>query len=276
MSIQQLTLNNNTVSIDLKNGGRIQQITINGMQILVEQESNPIAWGCYPMAPWVGRLRHGKFNFNNKNYQFPCNLDQHAIHGTCFAKAWYLCEANLHNNSDNTLNLYTELGETWPFAGTAHQTITLKENSLELSLSVHSEIDTFPANIGWHPWFKRQLNQGKPVQLTFVAQKQYACDAEQIPTGQHINPTPEPWDECFTDCQDPPVLRWENALELSIQSSCDHWIVYTEPKHALCVEPVSAAPNALNDEKFTGNILNNVTPTKPLVATASFHWKTLS
>ena len=39
---------------------------------------------------------------------------------------------------------------------------------------------------------------------------------------------------------------WPGALELALESSLDHWVVYDEPDHAICVEPQSGPPDALN------------------------------
>ena len=46
----------------------------------------------------------------------------------------------------------------------------------------------------------------------------------------------------------PPVLRWPGFLELTIESECPDWVVYTEPVDAMCVEPQTAPPDALNGE----------------------------
>jgi aldose 1-epimerase len=33
---------------------------------------------------------------------------------------------------------------------------------------------------------------------------------------------------------------------LDLSSDCQYWVVYTEPTHALCVEPQTDAPDAFN------------------------------
>jgi aldose 1-epimerase len=42
------------------------------------------------------------------------------------------------------------------------------------------------------------------------------------------------------------VLRWPDGVVLTVTSSCDHWVIFTEPDHALCVEPQTGPPDAFN------------------------------
>ncbi len=50
-------------------GGRIGQIEVAGQPLLVDVpdldsgEAHPMLWGAFPMAPWVGRIRQGRFSF---------------------------------------------------------------------------------------------------------------------------------------------------------------------------------------------------------------------
>jgi len=45
---------------------------------------SPLAWGSYPMVPWAGRIRHGRFRFDGEEYELPINFGAHAIHGVGF------------------------------------------------------------------------------------------------------------------------------------------------------------------------------------------------
>src|SRR5690606_32816139 len=47
-------------------GGRIAQGRRDGVEFLVghgDDTSATIGWGSYPMAPWAGRIRGGRFDF---------------------------------------------------------------------------------------------------------------------------------------------------------------------------------------------------------------------
>ena len=120
-------------------------------------------------------------------------------------------------------------------------------------MELHAE-EPMPASIGWHPWFRRRLlavgdatgeGASAPVELDLDAAAVYERDADGITTRRKVSPPPGPWDECFTDLRHPPVLRWPDVLELTLKSDARDWVVYTEPENAICVEPQTAPPGAL-------------------------------
>jgi aldose 1-epimerase len=149
------------------------------------------------------------------------------------------------------------------------QEIHLDRDGLELRLEVHSAVQPFPASVGWHPWFRRDLERGEELELEFAAASMYECGVEGIPTGRLIPPSARPWDDCFTDLERPPVLTWPGALQLTIESPETHCVVYDEPEHAICVEPMTGPPNALNLAPRL------VTPGEPLVARMRMSWERL-
>jgi aldose 1-epimerase len=73
----------------------------------------------------------------------------------------------------------------------------------------------------------------------------------------------------MTELRRPPTLRWDGALELVVESTCDDLVVFDEPTHAVCVEPQTGPPDAL---RLTPVL---VEPGWPLVAEATFAWHPL-
>src|SRR5690606_16628299 len=61
-----LTIADGDVAVDVapEAGGRIAQIRCDGVEQLVGHgehgAASAIGWGCYPMVPWCGRIRHGQ------------------------------------------------------------------------------------------------------------------------------------------------------------------------------------------------------------------------
>ena len=108
------------------------------------------------------------------------------------------------------------------------------------------------------------------LELDLDAGAMYRRDADGITLRDQTAPTPGPWDDCFTDLRRPPVLRWPGFLELTIESDCRDWVIYTVPDHALCVEPQTAPPDALN----TGPTI--VEPGRPLVAEMTWTWRSFA
>jgi aldose 1-epimerase len=245
------------VLIDPEHGGRLASLQVYGQELLVEREPDPLRWGCYPMAPWTGRTRHGRFDFAGQRHSLPITLSPHAIHGTVWNRPWECIDSQ---------SLHITLGDDWPFAGYVEQHFELAEHQLRLQLSVHALDEAFPAVIGWHPWFRRRLGIGMPAQLRFTARGIYVTDDDQIPTAALESPGAGPWDDCFTDIAQEPAIDWPGALSLSLRSSLDHWVIYDQPAHALCVEPMSGPPNALN----SGAAL--VTPGQPLRGEFVMSW----
>ena len=138
-------------------------------------------------------------------------------------------------------------GRTGRSRGRAVQRFELDPDRLTCRLELHAD-EPMPASIGWHPWFVRRLagRRRAQLELDLDAGAMYVRDAAGIATDDASRRRPGPWDDCFTDLRRPPVLRWPGFLELTIESDCPDWVVYTVPEDALCVEPQTAPPDALN------------------------------
>ena len=250
-------------------GGRVRQIIVSGVGLLAEPtDGDPLStgWGSFPMAPWAGRIRNGRFSFLGDDIALELNhqdgdgdgggggtltptrpgtngelpgedRDRHAIHGTTFSRPWsvdVVDTARLEMSCD----LVGALG--WPFAGVARQTITLTPDGVEFAMSVESaDGSVFPASLGWHPWL------AKPDRFDFNPSAMYEQDAAGLPTGRLIVPPPAPWDDCFVNHQ-PIRLHYarEIASTVTLSSPADHWVVYDGPEHATCVEPQTGPPDA--------------------------------
>jgi aldose 1-epimerase len=255
------------VILDPERGGRIASLQVHGYELLVEAGANggDLDWGCFVMAPYAGRIRDGRFRYAGKEHQLPRNAPPHAIHGTVYDHLWKV----EHAEATDAV-LVADLGDDWPFAGRVVHRVRVAEERLELRLEVWAEDVSFPASCGWHPWWRRQLSKGDPLELDVDAGAVWARGPDGIPTGELGPVPPGPWDDCFTELTRPPLLRWPGALEVSIDSSCMDVVIYDEPAHAVCVEPQSGPPDAL---RLTPVV---VEPGLPLVAEATFRWRVLA
>ena len=114
----------------------------------------------------------------------------------------------------------------------------MHDDRVVVTLGVESTGADFPAEIGWHPWFR------KPDGLEFTPTAMYERDDVGVPTGALVEPTPGPWDDCFVNTG-PVVLRYDRPIAslVRIESDCDHWVVFDEPSDATCVEPQSGPPD---------------------------------
>ncbi|MBD8871328.1 aldose epimerase [Rhodanobacter sp. DHB23] len=219
-------------------GGRIAQISCDGVAWLssFDRTHAAIAWGSYPMLPWAGRIRHGRFRTGGTVHQLPVNLGAHAIHGVGFAMSW---DVTAHAPACVELSLALPADERWPFGGVARQRIRVEGRVLRLELGVTAGSGPMPRPVvGWHPWFL------KPDAMDFHPEAAYPRDGEGMAIHPTQAPPPGPWDDCFINTR--PVLLHRAGQTLRLRSDCDHWVVYDEPSHATCVEPQTGPPDAFN------------------------------
>lgn len=295
-----------TVEVDLAAGARLRSITVSDGDATADvlarapedADQASSGWGSYPMAPWAGRIRHGRFGAGDgmvllaRNHadgtgtgggplrppappvdpEGPPAAEErwHAIHGTVFGRRWTVEEltgdrlvasCRLVDESDPRA-----LG--WPFPGTARQTITVQSSGVECLLEVTADDGVrFPAVIGWHPWFE------KPRSLDVGLVAMYERDDLGLPTGALVEPPAGPWDDCFI-AAGPAILRYDRAVApvVTVSSDCDHLVVYDQPAHASCVEPQSGPPDAVNLPMTPSAAPDVVTSDSPLCRTMTISW----
>ena len=221
-------------TVSAVDGGRVATLCVDGTDLIVgPNPSLPIGgWGSYPMVPWAGRVRNGRFSFDGVEHQLPINFGAHAIHGTGFEQSWDVVERDA-----DSLALGCRLG--WVLGGSSEQLFELSGGALTCTLTVRAGEHPMPATIGWHPWFV------KPERVDLRFEHMYLRDDDYITDGRIVAPPPPPWDDCFRGPMTIPRL-WIEGVEVTITSDCDHWVVYDMPEHATCVEPQTAPPDAFN------------------------------
>ncbi|OIJ69633.1 aldose epimerase [Streptomyces mangrovisoli] len=253
-----LTAGDAEVTVQPGNGGRVGGLRVDGTELLRQGER----FGCFPMVPWCGRIREGRFRDGATVRQMPLNSPPHAIHGTVRDGSWRTARV-----ADGEAVITYDLVEPWPHAGRVTQAVALTPDALTLTMSVETYDDSFPAQIGWHPWFHRNL-RGADARLDFAPAWQEERGDDHLPTGNRIDPKPGPWDDCFGMPDGVRVtLTWPGFLELAVTSP-EHWVVvYDEQDAAVCVEPQTGPPNGLN------TLPRLVTPLQPLEATTTWSWR---
>ena len=238
MDHELLTLTSNaaTAVVDIEAGGRLASLIVDGVELLVPRNDDPVMWGCYPMVPFAGRIRDGRFAFDGTTYAMPKNFGDHAMHGFGFTSPW-------HRIEDNTIAL--EFSDPWPFAGRVQQHFAIDDDRFTMRITASADVRQ-PMMLGWHPWFNKTTPRGNAV-LDFQPGAMFERGEEPLPTGQLLDPKPGPWDDCFTEVVNAPSISWGD-LSVSLVSNAKHWVVFDELHHAICVEPQTDPPNAFNHE----------------------------
>lgn len=251
-------------------GGRLTSLVVDGLELLVRHGADQFHWGSFPMAPWAGRLAYGRLSIDGTTVELPTNSPPHALHCLVTDRAWELLAVH-----DQHVALATELGraasDPWPWPCRVVQSVSLGERDMRFELAVHAE-EPMPAHMGWHPWFSRQLRPEDPVsaRLEVTSGQVYLNSPDGVPSGVLSPPPPPPWDYCFVGLARSPRICWPGVLELSVDSDCDHWVLYDMESAGICVEPWTGPPNCLN-----GPRPDIVTPTDPLEARMSWTWRRL-
>ncbi|MFF1543667.1 aldose 1-epimerase [Streptomyces sp. NPDC058291] len=264
-----LTAGDAEVTVQPGNGGRVGGLRVGGLELLRQGER----FGCFPMVPWCGRIRDGRFRDGVAVRQMPLNAAPNAIHGTARDGAWKVAR----RTADEVVLTYA-LVEPWPYPGLVTQVIGLAEDELRIAMSVEALDSSFPAQIGWHPWFNRNLGgrgggdggDGQDVRISFDPAWQEERGDDHLPTGNRVDPRPGPWDDCFGMPGGVDVtLTWPGQLELKVTSREEWVVVYDEQEAAVCVEPQTGPPDGLN------TLPRLVTPLEPLEAETTWSWTRL-
>ena len=265
------------LAVDPHQGGRMVSLRIGEREVLLTEGWGPINWGCYPMAPFAGRIRAGRFAFRGRDVQLPLNLPPDAIHGTVFERPW-----EVDSQGDDRLVLSIDLGPAWPFRGTVTQSIRLRPDGLDATLALEAD-EAMPASLGWHPWFRRYLGDGPDgtgidsaeVDLIVDAESMFERGADGLPTGILVAPHPRPWDDAFTGLRTSPIVRWPGALEIALSSTAAVWVVYDETAEGVCVEPQTAPPDAINLAAAAGEETDVADADQPMSASMAWRWRDL-
>jgi len=242
-----ISITSDRVEVDLEPdaGGRCAQLRVDGVPILIGRDDVPAEmrladgsvratdWGSYPMVPWAGRIRHGRFVFEGTEYQLPINFGAHAIHGVGFESSWTVTR---HDPDRLRLELELPSDDRWPFGGRVAQEITVDDAAVRFVIEVTADERPFHVSFGWHPWFR------KPERLDFAPDAMYRRDDEGIAVDELVPVPPGPWDDCFVNHV--PVGLTVDGVRLRLSSDCTTWVVYDERAHATCVEPQTAPPDA--------------------------------
>jgi aldose 1-epimerase len=271
------------VALDTDRGGRLASLVLAGRErLLVEpcpaDVAPSLAWGCYLMAPFVGRLSGGEVHWAGHTAQVPRNHGRHAIHGAVFDVPWEVASAG-----PNTAVLVCELDRSrWPFRGQVAQRIAIARGTLLLEAEIRA-IDAMPAALGWHPWFRRDGE----VRVGVASDRVLRLGAESIPTGE-VDPVDDETDlragpslasrkldHVFTSAGSPARLAWPDLeLRLAFEPPVRSVLVYAHPQ-AVCVEPMTAWPDAIRlaDEGCPDTGLVSLSAGECLVASTTWSWQ---
>jgi aldose 1-epimerase len=273
-----LSVAGSTVGVDPQFGGRLSSFVVDGHELLWQPEvgagpmpgaNHPFGWGSFVMAPYAGRIRHGRFDFDGVSYELPITMPPHAIHGTVYDSAW-MVDRVASDAHHATCQLSVPIGDPWPFEGHLVHEISLTETSLVQRLTLHAA-ESMPATLGWHPWFSRAVEGADgPIEWSFdrTNVSMLQRDADGIASSTLVSVPDGPWDDCFTGVG-AVTVRWPGLLELQVSHDCPYVVLFDGLDHAVCVEPQTGPPNA---PEFSQEF---VSAGERLSASMSWQWRSI-
>jgi aldose 1-epimerase len=203
--------------------------------------------GSYPLVPYSNRIAQARLQWQGTLYPLVRNNGQepHAIHGIGWQRPWDLLE------SDDRYALLSHehrADAAWPFAFDASQTFRLREDSLELTLSLTNQsTQPAPAGLGWHPFFMKRAG----CHLSFDAAGRWEMGEDKLPTrrvrsaGIDADCAQLDVDHCYDGWRGEARLR-DAAFDIRIGSNLTRLVVFTAPgRDCIAIEPVSHVNNAM-------------------------------
>jgi galactose mutarotase-like enzyme len=230
------------LAVDLAAGGRLASLTVGGLELLGRGGTEAIDWGCFVMAPYAGRVRGGVLAFGGRRHRLPRTSRRHAIHGLTYDRSWTVVE----RRGAAEVTLHCPFDDRWPFGGSVRHRIVLGAHGVDLELVVTADDHPFPVTVGWHPWFRRRLEHGGPVEIDLRAAAMLARDAAGIATRTRVEVPAGPYDDCFVDVDWPVSLTWPGAMHVDVWSDAAAVVIFDERPDAVCVEPQTGPPDGVN------------------------------
>lgn len=237
-----------SVTLDLAAGGRAISWLIDGCEVLGARSGEPVEYGMYPMAPWAGRVRDNVLRHGGDTYPLAPSHGEWALHGTVLDAPAQLVISTSAGEGAEAITI-ADLGPGWPWTGRLTSTWRLRADALTTVLTLETAGEAFPAVVGWHPWFNRQLGDGAAAQWSLpdplIAERMEAfrLSGKMAP----VDLSSRSFDDAFLVEARAASIEWPGQLRIDLSSSHPWFVVFDELPDFICIEPQSGPPNGIND-----------------------------
>lgn len=131
---------------------------------------------CFPLVPYVNRIRGGAFNFRGREVRLTPNMvgDPSPLHGQGWLNPWTVDRTT---DREALLSYRHNPGE-WPWAYEARQQFSLEDAGLDVRLECRNVSDEpMPCGLGEHPYFPC----GPETRLDAEAEVAWTVDEHVLP-----------------------------------------------------------------------------------------------
>ena len=249
-----------------------------------ETDSNQSA--LFPMLPYASFIQDGHFPYYGitRNVEKNSSFSKYPMHGDIWRS-----KLHVKNKTENsiTLSYQHDKAKGFPFSYSAEISYILKENTLEILLSIQNDsVLPMPYGMGIHPFFKKDMN----TLIQFKAPKIWFRGDDPILGHPYTAPT-------SLDFQEPKIVpangtnvsfgSWDSqakiiypneniTIDILADNSFRHLILYTpKGKDFFCLEPVSHTPDAFNlaAQGIVGTGIQTLGPNESATNTITFTMK---
>ncbi|MFL9879542.1 aldose 1-epimerase [Herbaspirillum rhizosphaerae] len=210
---------------------------------------------CFPLVPWSNRITEGGFMHKGLHYPVLQNRagENYPIHGDGWLQAW---QAEAYTDNSVVLTLSSEQYDGDPYTYSATQTLTLRDDGLQIDLQVTNRgAEELPFGLGLHPYFPRNA----ATRLQSRADGVWLCGADPIPTG-HTQSFPATFDynqfatvdfpadgplidNCFTGWDGVSRIDYPDRglrIEMRMEDCNGYSLMYRPPGlDYFCLEPIT-------------------------------------
>jgi len=210
---------------------------------------------CFPMIPYAGRLREGRFEFDGHSIRYPLNAlpERHSSHGDGFSRPWALTALERHRAVLDILPTSSA-----PIQYHCTQSIELAEDRLDVKLTIRNlERRRIPMGVGLHPFFAHRRNATLQAYLPM----QWNWDEELMPTHSGPNVRMTEFERGVVGAELPIAVEycgWNGQAQIEWPAERIQVRLVTRPllEHVViwaptgedffCFEPINHATNSFN------------------------------
>ncbi len=210
---------------------------------------------CFPLVPYGGRLREGRFDFDGRRFQYPLNAlpERHSSHGDGWARPWILTHLDRRGAM-----MSLEADPSAPFQYRCTQSVTLSSHRVSITLSAcNLSPHRMPMGFGLHPYFAHRAG----ARVKMAAPARWRWDADMMPLAEEANPDAEgflrgqrvaelPVAAEYAGWDGTAIIDWPAAglsVALKTRPPLRHVVMWMPTgQDFFCFEPVSHASDGLN------------------------------
>ena len=141
--------------------------------------NNVLEAACFPLVPFVNRIRGSRFTFRGREVALSPNMagDASVLHGQGWLSAWQVLFAS---DREAELAFEHEAGE-WPWSYEARQHFALDARGLTVRLScLNASAEPMPCGLGQHPYF----HCGRETRLDTKVDCAWEIDEQVLPVAK--------------------------------------------------------------------------------------------